>query len=245
MGLDIHQRIGLGVALVGTAYFLGHTAYKSKPVPFAQSRSELISRTPPDPRTDTPNPELSAKPKEVKAKRTAAHKQSVPPPIINQSAPGGIASVAMPGSTVENKVTNVNQPPPDRTIDEARVTRMIDILSTARGTAIVLTLIQGGSTPRETNALFAQILGVFEKSGWAVTQSYVGIIFAASIPPLDYDPNLGIHLFAKEPSLAERRLVAEALGASGLSFESHDRPSPALQKSNSLVQIVVGRKPAP
>src|ERR1017187_2399234 len=33
MGLDIHQRIGLGIALVGTAYFLGHTAYKAKPIP--------------------------------------------------------------------------------------------------------------------------------------------------------------------------------------------------------------------
>jgi hypothetical protein len=32
MGLDIHQRIGLGTALVGAAYFLGHTAYKSKPI---------------------------------------------------------------------------------------------------------------------------------------------------------------------------------------------------------------------
>ena len=28
MSLDIHQRIGLGITLVGLAYFLGHTAYK-------------------------------------------------------------------------------------------------------------------------------------------------------------------------------------------------------------------------
>lgn len=28
MSLDIHQRVGLGVALVGLAYFFGHTAYK-------------------------------------------------------------------------------------------------------------------------------------------------------------------------------------------------------------------------
>lgn len=28
MGLDVHQRIGLGLILVGAAYFLGHTAYK-------------------------------------------------------------------------------------------------------------------------------------------------------------------------------------------------------------------------
>lgn len=29
MSLDLHQRISLGVALVATAYFLGHTSYKN------------------------------------------------------------------------------------------------------------------------------------------------------------------------------------------------------------------------
>ena len=39
MGLDVHQRIGLGIALVGIAYFLGHTAYKSKPISPVQIQS--------------------------------------------------------------------------------------------------------------------------------------------------------------------------------------------------------------
>jgi hypothetical protein len=39
MGLDIHQRIGLGIALVGIAYFLGHTAYKAKLMPSIQTQS--------------------------------------------------------------------------------------------------------------------------------------------------------------------------------------------------------------
>jgi len=34
MGFDLHQRIGLGLVLIGAAYFLGHTAYK-KPSPTA------------------------------------------------------------------------------------------------------------------------------------------------------------------------------------------------------------------
>lgn len=34
MGLDIHQRISLGIVLVGAAYFLGHTAHKgNRPAP--------------------------------------------------------------------------------------------------------------------------------------------------------------------------------------------------------------------
>jgi hypothetical protein len=44
MGLDVHQRIGLGVILVGAAYLLGHTAYKQRPtnvpVPAATAPAE-------------------------------------------------------------------------------------------------------------------------------------------------------------------------------------------------------------
>jgi hypothetical protein len=39
MGLDFHQRLGLGIALVGVAYFLSHTAYKSKPISSAPVQS--------------------------------------------------------------------------------------------------------------------------------------------------------------------------------------------------------------
>jgi len=44
MSLDVHQRIGLGMVLVGAAYFLGHTAYKKNPtntsVPTATAPAE-------------------------------------------------------------------------------------------------------------------------------------------------------------------------------------------------------------
>lgn len=38
MGLDIHQRISLGIVLVGAAYFLGHTAHKgNRPAPITNT----------------------------------------------------------------------------------------------------------------------------------------------------------------------------------------------------------------
>jgi tRNA_anti-like len=56
MGLDVHQRIGLGIALVGTAYFLGHTAYKPKATPATQIQSARTTAEAPKPEPSKSEP---------------------------------------------------------------------------------------------------------------------------------------------------------------------------------------------
>jgi hypothetical protein len=155
MGLDVHQRIGLGVALVGAAYFLGHTAYKAKQLPPTPAKSEPATEPPatpashearlktgPAPPQQVPKSSGSKKADERPSDAATTKKEENMPdePKVSQrmtNSPGGI-------QVGRDMTVNVN---PSRRLSEAQKQLLIGEMSKsigANGANLITCILRAG-----------------------------------------------------------------------------------------------------
>lgn len=199
MNLDTHQRIGLGVAIVGFAYLVGATVHRLNNAPESITVSKLLYPTPTT--VTSPLAQEKEKPKNMPEK----------PKGSDRSVKIGDGNIIKDSPIITGDVKVVD---PGRIITQAAGDAAVSALSTYKNTTFMISAGTGSSEPRK---LAEQIMAILVDAEWAPKQR--------SIVPLSGVNFSGVLIYYSKDCMPAAKALETALRAAGLSATANPGPS--------------------